>query len=207
MPFQKGHPPYRASNAKAAAIEAVNSDFGPPVTDEDLLLTSQEQQITTDDLFTALPEALRSEGVDPAHRSQSSVYHRRSKMRTMYDSQGYPSQIAFESVAMAMRSGFHARCPLCNTLHPSTDPNACPARKRVSYTLCPVCAQRGLTKKIYDIVEEAEKVIDSGAMSVLPEAGTMDAATRLRGKLLQHMRAYHPEETIAMGLMQPTRVA
>lgn len=121
----------------------------------------------------------------------------------MYDDGGWARRIQTQALSSALQSGLHASCPLCHGRHKEseTNPNICPKRKRVSYTICSICQASGSLRYIWDTQESAQ-LDDKGKPIGIPGAKATDEhmitlnipsnpASRLQVRLNQHISVYH----------------
>ncbi len=104
----------------------------------------------------------------------------------------------------------HIRCPKCVTLpngglHEFSGPNACPGKERSKFMVCPICASRGVTKRVYESDDGAVIAIAATEESdpdyeayALPSPATRREV--LQEKLELHMTSFHASAQAQYGI-------
>ena len=129
----------------------------------------------------------------------------------MYDEGGWARRVQRQSISSAFQSGLTPTCPLCHGRHKEseTNPNACPKRRKVKYTICQICQATGSMRYIWDVQDRLQVGPDGrplgGDANVEPELMVeMDLPStpeaRLKIRLEDHIRKYHPATAAAMRL-------
>lgn len=129
----------------------------------------------------------------------------------MYDEGGWARKVQKQSISGAFQSGLTPTCPLCHGRHKEseTNPNVCPKRKKVKYTICQICQAAGSIRYIWDVQDQLQvgtdgkplglsSNMDPNLMVEMELPSTPEA--RLKIRLEDHIRKYHPATASAMRL-------
>ncbi len=101
-----------------------------------------------------------------------------------------------------LRNGWRSYCPDCGSRDHGGEPNDCPARTAIMYTVCPVCIT---PTRIYDnyqisAVSEIEKYFDDPNFVQIDALMLSTPQKRVEAGLVLHMWTRHPQETRSMGI-------
>lgn len=133
----------------------------------------------------------------------------------MYAPDGTARRIMRQSVESAKHSGLSTSCPKCGGWHKDSEdnPNACPAKPRCAFTLCPVCESESIEHPIFDTptakpldrfgneIMLTLKLKDDPNYVSLESELPADSKNRLVRRLQDHIRAFHESTAASMKLM------
>jgi len=189
---------------------------GQPLAPPDYLTDLIEVQTTSAPLDSTVPfdpsiEAnfggFTGKQADGSGRA-TTIQHQATATIPVYNYMGEDRQVAVGDLEIVLDRNLAAprrlylRCPRCVSLpnggiHATFGPNSCPGTAVQKYMTCPICASRGISKRVYESVSLPDNVVADLDDPNYVEADLPSESNhkdRLRELLGSHMTAFHATE-------------
>lgn len=131
--------------------------------------------------------------------------------RPLGEGHGDRRRVPVANVPTLIRAGWTTHCPYCGKRNCTQELNTCEGQEKKLFTHCPVCGKTiqdeiegdyTVAEPAYSTDEETGELVlvkDEYEITIAPN---LTAQERIRGRLAEHMRTFHPSAARQYGFVQ-----